>query len=83
MIKNLGLELAESVQRWEQQSKDLEVLLPATLPKSLSPITATPLTLLELWGAETEKQLSSLLHSDKRDIDHVQARAKELQAAFG
>ncbi|MGZ4850085.1 MAG: AAA domain-containing protein, partial [Candidatus Bathyarchaeia archaeon] len=68
MIKNLGLELAESVQRWEQLRKDLEVLLPATLPKSLSPITATPLTLLELWGAETEKQLSSLCTLTKETL---------------
>ena len=34
MIKNLGLELQESVDKWEQQGKDVESLIPVSLPKS-------------------------------------------------
>ena len=33
MIKNLGLELQESVDKWEQQSKDVESLIPAKYAK--------------------------------------------------
>ena len=34
MIKNLGLELQESVEKWEQQIKEVETLLPLNMPKS-------------------------------------------------
>ena len=60
MIKNLGLELQESIAKWEQQSKDLEHLVPQNMPKSNSSFTQTPLPLLEEWASETEKQLNPL-----------------------
>ncbi len=60
MIKNLGLELQESVEKWTLQIKDLESLLPANIPKSGAVITQTPLQLLEEWANETEKHLSPL-----------------------
>ena len=60
MIKNLGLELQESVDKWEQQGKDVESLIPVSLPKSEASISWTPLSLLEEWASETEKQLNSL-----------------------
>ena len=67
MIKNLGLELQESVDKWEQQSKDVESLIPAKMPKSDAPITQTSLTLVEEWANETEKQLNPLNTSHKPD----------------
>jgi hypothetical protein len=60
MIKNLGLELQESVGKWEQQAKDVESLIPIKMPKSDAPVTQTPLLTLEEWTNETEKQLTSL-----------------------
>ena len=60
MIKNLGLELSESVDRWEQQSKEVEAFIPASIPKSTSSIESTPLPLFEEWATETEKQLIPL-----------------------
>jgi hypothetical protein len=60
MIKNLGLELQESVDRWEQQSKDVESLIPPSMPKSDAPIKQTSLSLLEEWANETEKQLNPI-----------------------
>ncbi len=60
MIKNLGLELQESVDKWEQQGKDVESLIPAKMPKSDAPITQTSITLVEEWAHETEKQLNPL-----------------------
>jgi hypothetical protein len=60
MIKNLGLELQESVDKWEQQTKDFESFIPAKMPKSDAPITQTSLTLVEEWADEIEKQLIPL-----------------------
>ncbi len=60
MIKNLGLELQQSVDKWEQHFKELEQLIPASIPKSDSPIAQTPLPVLDEWVSETEKHLNSL-----------------------
>ena len=60
MIKNLGLELQESVDKWEQQAKELESLIPTKMSKSEAPLTQTSLTLVEEWANETEKQLNPL-----------------------
>ena len=68
MIKNLGLELQDSVDKWEQQGKDLEQLIPANMPKSGAAITQTPLPLLEEWTNETEKHLTPLLTLTKETL---------------
>ena len=68
MIKNLGLELQESTSKWEQQTKDLESLIPLNLPKSTLSITQTPLPLLEEWANETEKQLNPLTALTKETL---------------
>ncbi len=68
MIKNLGLELQESVDKWEQLGKDLEPLIPPSIPKSATAITQTPLQLLEEWATETEKQLNSLFTLTKETM---------------
>jgi very-short-patch-repair endonuclease len=60
MIKNLGEELQASVDKWEQQAKDVEPLIPQNIPKSDTPITQTPLSRLEEWATETEKQVTPL-----------------------
>ena len=60
MIKNLGLELEESVDKWEQQAKVVESLIPAKMSKSYAPITQTIIALIEEWANETEKQLNVL-----------------------
>jgi REase_MTES_1575/Protein of unknown function (DUF4011)/AAA domain/Protein of unknown function (DUF3320) len=61
MIKNLGLDLQESVGKWEQQAKEVESLIPQKMPKSDAPISQTSLLVLEEWAAETEKQLNPLI----------------------
>jgi hypothetical protein len=61
MIKNLGEELQASVGKWEQQAKDLELLIPVKMPKSDEPISQMRLPLLEEWATETEKQLAPLV----------------------
>ena len=78
MIKNLGLELQESVDKWEQHGKDLEQLIPLNMPKSGAAITQTQLTQIEEWATETEKQFTPLKHKDKRNPGNLQARAPKL-----
>jgi hypothetical protein len=60
MIKNLGLDLQDSMAKWEQQVKDVESLIPVKMPKSDAPVNLTSLLVLEEWAAETEKQLTAL-----------------------
>ena len=62
MIKNLGLELQESVDKWEQLGKDLEPLIPASMPKSDAAITRTPLPLLEEWADRNRKTTEPAVH---------------------
>ena len=61
MIKNLGLDLQESVGKWEQQAKDVESLIPQKIPKSDATISQASLNVLEEWAAETEKQFNPLI----------------------
>ena len=61
MIKNLGLELQQSVDKWEQQGKDVESLIPQSMPKSEKSLSQTSLTLIEEWVNETQKQMTSLV----------------------
>ncbi|MGO8807421.1 MAG: DUF3320 domain-containing protein [Candidatus Bathyarchaeia archaeon] len=60
MIKNLGMELQESVVKWEQLLKDVESLIPASMTKSSAAITWTPIPMVEEWLNETERQLTPL-----------------------
>ncbi len=68
MIKNLGLELQESIKKWEQQVKDLEPLIPSKIPNSTGSITTTALPLLDEWANETEKQLNPLYALTKETL---------------
>ena len=59
MIKNLGLELQDSVDKWEQQGKEVESLDSSKVCQNqMQPSAETPLSLLEEWANETEKQLT-------------------------
>ena len=68
MIKNLGLDLQESVGKWEQQTKEVESLIPQKMPKSDAPISQTSLNVLEEWATETEKQLNPLIELTKETL---------------
>ena len=83
MIKNLGLELKESVESWEQQSKDVESLIPASLPKSANGITQTALPLLEEWANETEKQLAPLCTLTKDTLATSKQEPKSYKQLLG
>ncbi len=83
MIKNLGLELQESVDKWELQGKDLESLFPVGLPRSDASITWTPLSLLEEWTNETEKLLSALCTLTKDTLVTSKQEPKTFKQLIG
>ena len=60
MIKNLGSELQASVNKWEQQEKEVESLIPTAMPKSEAGITWTSLLQVEEWATEAERLLNPL-----------------------
>ncbi len=41
------------------------------MPKSDAAITQTPLSMLEEWANETEKQLNPLMHPHKRHLSNL------------
>jgi hypothetical protein len=68
MIKNLGQELQASIEKWEQQIKDIEFLLPAKLSKADAAVTQTPISVLDEWVTETEKHLNHLCALTKETL---------------
>jgi hypothetical protein len=58
IIQQLGNELEESFEKWDQLAKELGSLLPTTrLPTSSLPLYETPITMLQDWASSIEKQL--------------------------
>ena len=76
MIKNLGVELEESVGKWEKQIKEFDELIPSLLPKSEASITLTPLSVLEDWLNETDKRLTELNTLTKETLTTAKTEPK-------
>ena len=83
MIKNLGLELQESAEKWEQQLKDYHPSYHQAFPNRQPSYLETPLPLLEEWASETEKQLSPLCELTNQTLATSKAGTPKLQAAVG
>ena len=73
MIKHLGSELQESMEKWEQQAKEVSALIPERLPNSELPLNQTSLMQLEEWAIETEKQLAPLCMLAKETLSTCKA----------
>ena len=67
MIKNLGLEIQDSIAKWEQQKIEVESLIPSKIPKSEESIVQTPLQQLEDWAIEIERHLIPICNQT-RDV---------------
>ena len=70
MIKNLGQELQQSIERWQQLAKEIEQycarkLAEIRLIHHSNAIAAS----LEEWANETEKQLNSLFTITKETVE--------------
>ncbi len=58
IIRQLGIELKESFEKWSQLAEELSSLLPTSrLPNSSLPLYETPITMLQDWVSTVEKQL--------------------------
>ncbi len=68
MIKNIGMELHETVDKWEQLNKEVETLMPANMPGLASIIQEAPLLQLEEWANQAEKQLNILFMLTKEAL---------------
>ena len=68
MIKNLGEELRDSIEKWEHQVKEIELMLPQNMPKSEKPFMDTSLPLLSEWVDETERLLVPLCDMTKETL---------------
>jgi hypothetical protein len=83
MIKNLALELQNSVSSWEQQSKDLESLLPEKISDSEKSIDQTGLQQLEDWASEIEKHLSVIFEQIKQVIAASEVEPSNFKQLLG
>ncbi|KON31126.1 hypothetical protein AC478_03260 [miscellaneous Crenarchaeota group-1 archaeon SG8-32-3] len=58
VIRQLGNELKDSFEKWDQLAKQLSSLLPAShLPTSSLPLCETPIAMLQDWATSVEKLL--------------------------
>ncbi len=76
MIKHLGDELGNTIGKWESQVKEVEELIPKTLPKSEKPLAETTLPLIEEWAAEIENQLTPLCNLTKNTLEVAKSEPK-------
>ena len=61
VIRQIGNELKESFEKWDQLAKELSTLLPIScVPNSSLPFYETPMEMLREWANTVEKQLVSL-----------------------
>ena len=65
-IRQLGNELEELFEKWDQLAKELSSLLPtSSLPTSSLPLYDTPITRLQEWASSVEKPLAVLCEVTK------------------
>ncbi len=58
LLRQLGNDLEESFEKWDQFAKQLSSLLPTSrLPTSSLPLYETPIAMLQDWATSVEKQL--------------------------
>ncbi|MEM2107882.1 MAG: DUF3320 domain-containing protein [Candidatus Bathyarchaeia archaeon] len=67
-IKQIGNELQESCENWNQLAMELSDLLPTYLPNSSLPLRETPITMLQEWARAIERQLTALCESTKETL---------------
>jgi hypothetical protein len=61
VIRQIGNELQDSFEKWNQLAKELSSLLPMScVPSSSLPLYETPIVMLQEWANSVEKQLGAL-----------------------
>ena len=83
MIKNLGQELRDSLEKWERQIKEVESLIPEKLPKSEKALLETPLPKVDEWVYDVERLLAPLCAATKETLAVAKVEPKSYQQLIG
>ena len=83
MIKHLGEELRDSVDKWERQAAEVAELIPQVMPKSEKPLAETPLPRIEEWAVEVETLLAPLCKLTKETLETAKAEPKSYSQLIG
>ncbi|MEM3880418.1 MAG: DUF3320 domain-containing protein [Candidatus Bathyarchaeia archaeon] len=68
VIKQIGNELQESCEDWNQLAVELSDLLPASMPNSSLPLHETPIAMLQEWARLVERQIAALCEMTKETL---------------
>ncbi len=78
VLRQLGNELKESFEEWDQLAKQLGSLLPTSrLPTSSLPLYETPIALLQDWAGSVEKQLVVLCEITRETLKTSKSEAPQ------
>jgi len=78
VIRQLGNELEESFEKWDQLAKELNYLLPTSrLPTSSLPLYETPIAMLQDWASSVDKQLVVLCEITKETLKTSKSEAPQ------
>jgi hypothetical protein len=69
VIRQIGNELQDSFEKWDQLAKELSSLLPMScVPNSSLPLYETPIAMLQEWANSVEKQLGALCEITEENL---------------
>ena len=78
VIRQLGNELEESFEKWDQLAKQLSSLLPTSrLPTSSLPLHETPIAMLQDWASSVEQQLIVLCEITRETLKTSKGEAPQ------
>jgi hypothetical protein len=78
VIRQLGNELEESFEKWDQLAKELSSLLPTSrLPASSLPLYETPIAMLQDWASSVDKQLVVLCEITRETLKTIKGEAPQ------
>jgi len=78
VIRQLGNELKESFEKWNELAKELASLLPTSrLPTSSLPLFETPIAMLQDWATAVDKQLVILCEITKETLKTSKGEAPQ------
>ncbi|MGB9841524.1 MAG: DUF3320 domain-containing protein [Candidatus Bathyarchaeales archaeon] len=78
VIKQVGNELLDSFEKWDQLVKELSDLLPISrMPNSSLPLYETPITMVQEWARMVEKQLVPLCEMTEEALNANKAEAPQ------
>ena len=83
MIKNLGQELRDGVEKWESQAEEFTALLPQVMVKSEKALADTELLLVEEWANDVDHLLTPLCNVTKDTLSVAKAEPNSYSQLIG